>query len=267
MYVRLAFAVAAHLDPELLLVDEVLAVGDASFQQKCLAKMQDVAGHGRTVLFISHNMTAVQALCGRVICLVDGRVNGNGVPNKVIQDYLLTNSAKRDQPSIIKVGDGLTIDDISFLPNPVETGGDLKFALTVQAHISVRLNEIVILLYALQGPRVGIMDLRDAGFPFMMKFGDCLRIEGLLRAVPLVENRYHVGLYINSGAFVGDVTEVADLIVYPAFRHASYTQYRPEVRGWVEFAIECSSHLVKADAVHRSTPTLNRFKKEERIAD
>src|SRR5262249_27131479 len=65
MYVRLAFAVAAHLDPEILVVDEVLAVGDAEFQKKCLGKMSEVAGGGRTILFVTHNMAAVQALCSR----------------------------------------------------------------------------------------------------------------------------------------------------------------------------------------------------------
>ncbi len=69
MYVRLAFAVAAHLEPEILLVDEVLAVGDAAFQKKCLGKMGDVARDGRTVLFVSHNMVAVQTLCRRAIWL------------------------------------------------------------------------------------------------------------------------------------------------------------------------------------------------------
>ncbi len=69
MYVRLAFAVAAHLEPEILIVDEVLAVGDAEFQKKCLGKMGEVAGHGRTVLFVSHNMAAVQTLCPRTSSL------------------------------------------------------------------------------------------------------------------------------------------------------------------------------------------------------
>lgn len=79
MYVRLAFAVAAHLNPEILIVDEVLAVGDADFQRKCLGKMQDVAHHqGRTVIFVSHNMTAVQALCNRAVMLMNGTVRLNG---------------------------------------------------------------------------------------------------------------------------------------------------------------------------------------------
>ena len=88
MRVRLAFAVAAHLEPEILLVDEVLAVGDAVFQKKCLGKMGNVAKEGRTVLFVSHNMIAVESLCERVIWLNDGGIVENGHPSQVIFNYL-----------------------------------------------------------------------------------------------------------------------------------------------------------------------------------
>jgi lipopolysaccharide transport system ATP-binding protein len=92
MYVRLAFAVAAHLEPEILFVDEVLAVGDAAFQKKCLGKMGDVSRHGRTIVFVSHNMTALQRLCTRVVWLNDGKVTDAGDPRKVIDHYLQTNA-------------------------------------------------------------------------------------------------------------------------------------------------------------------------------
>jgi lipopolysaccharide transport system ATP-binding protein len=88
MYVRLAFAVAAHLEPEVLVVDEVLAVGDAAFQKKCLAKMGDVAGQGRTVLFVSHNMAAVGALCTRALLLEGGRLVRSGDVREVVAAYL-----------------------------------------------------------------------------------------------------------------------------------------------------------------------------------
>lgn len=88
MYMRLAFAVAAHLEPEILLVDEVLAVGDATFQKKCLGKLGDVATQGRTVLFISHNMSAVQSLCHRVLWIKDGRIVEEAEADKVVADYL-----------------------------------------------------------------------------------------------------------------------------------------------------------------------------------
>ncbi len=79
MYVRLAFAVAAHLEPEILIIDEVLAVGDVNFQRKCLGKMQEVSRQdGRTILFVSHNMNAVERLCNRCICLAGGQVVANG---------------------------------------------------------------------------------------------------------------------------------------------------------------------------------------------
>jgi len=89
MFVRLAFAVAAHLEPEILLIDEVLAVGDAGFQKKCLGKMGEVASeHGRTVFFVSHNMGAVRALCEEAILISEGRVKMSGKPGDVISEYL-----------------------------------------------------------------------------------------------------------------------------------------------------------------------------------
>lgn len=88
MYVRLAFAVAAHLEPEILVVDEVLAVGDAEFQKKCLGKMQDVAGQGRTVLFVSHNMEAVDRLTSRCLYLRSGALAQDGPTQEVVSNYL-----------------------------------------------------------------------------------------------------------------------------------------------------------------------------------
>jgi lipopolysaccharide transport system ATP-binding protein len=90
MRVRLAFAVAAHLDPEILLVDEVLAVGDAGFQEKCLGKMEEVSNQGRTVVFVSHNMGAIRSLCGRGIMLSSGSILFNGSVDSLVEKYLAT---------------------------------------------------------------------------------------------------------------------------------------------------------------------------------
>ncbi|MBI5075492.1 MAG: ABC transporter ATP-binding protein [Nitrospirae bacterium] len=92
MYVRLAFAVAAHLEPEILIIDEVLAVGDAAFQKKCLGKMGEVSKEGRTVLFVSHNMTAIKTLCERVIWLEAGQIADDGYAAEVVSHYLLRGS-------------------------------------------------------------------------------------------------------------------------------------------------------------------------------
>jgi lipopolysaccharide transport system ATP-binding protein len=87
MYIRLAFAVAAHLEPEILIVDEVLAVGDATFQKKCLGKMGSFAQSGRTVLFVSHNMEAVRSLCQRAVWLKDGKVHRDGKADETVEEY------------------------------------------------------------------------------------------------------------------------------------------------------------------------------------
>jgi len=95
MYVRLAFGVAAHLEPEILLVDEVLAVGDAAFQKKCLGKMGDVAKEGRTVLFVSHNLESISRLCNRGIWLDQGKINSQGETDRIVQEYLDSNKPAR----------------------------------------------------------------------------------------------------------------------------------------------------------------------------
>lgn len=103
MYVRLAFAVAAHLEPEILVVDEVLAVGDAQFQKKCLGKMEDVAQHGRTVLFVSHNMGAIKSLCEKSILLVGGRLSQFGDTESVLSDYYRNDRARTSDKVLVDV--------------------------------------------------------------------------------------------------------------------------------------------------------------------
>jgi lipopolysaccharide transport system ATP-binding protein len=104
MQTRLGFAVAAHLDPEILLVDEVLAVGDAAFQKKCLGKMQDVARGGRTVVFVSHNMGSIAQLCKRALWLDRGQVKSSGDPSAVIAEYL--SDSARAQSTWVNPSDG-----------------------------------------------------------------------------------------------------------------------------------------------------------------
>lgn len=121
MYVRLAFAVAAHLEPEILIVDEVLAVGDAQFQKKCLGKMDGISKEGRTVLFVSHNMQAIQAMCNRAILLSGGKVARQGNTQLVVYEYL---TSKQFLP-----GDGLaTLDKIWDSPNETPGNENVKIS-------------------------------------------------------------------------------------------------------------------------------------------
>jgi lipopolysaccharide transport system ATP-binding protein len=137
MYVRLAFAVAAHLEPEILIVDEVLAVGDAQFQKKCLGKMEDVSSkEGRTVLFVSHNMAAIESLCSKSIFLKDGSVNSVGNSKSVISEYLSSNQKSDNsllESSIHREGIGdVKITGVRIASNTVKTGEQLEVIITYQ---------------------------------------------------------------------------------------------------------------------------------------
>jgi len=139
MHLRLAFSVAAHLEPEILLVDEVLAVGDAEFQNKCLGKMGNVAREGRTILFVSHNLTAVRSLCSSALLLSDGRIGLSGDVNHVADHYLRKNNASRLEISwadgnAAPAGRGVRLDRVRVVPHgtageiTVHTPIDLEFS-------------------------------------------------------------------------------------------------------------------------------------------
>jgi len=143
MYVRLAFAVAAHLEPEILIVDEVLAVGDAQFQKKCLGKMEDVANQGRTILFVSHNMAAIRSLCSRAILIDNGKIIADDQSSCVIQKYInnqIENILNREwenektapQNNSIILKKASIIDEIGRPHREVHT--DTSFILEVQFH-------------------------------------------------------------------------------------------------------------------------------------
>lgn len=151
MYVRLAFAVAAHLEPEILIVDEVLAVGDASFQKKCLGKMEDVArNQGRTVLFVSHNLGAIQKLCSRAILLHQGELQKEGSVDTTIDGYFTSFSETINIPlqkRTDRVGSGrFRFVSIDFLNNEdkpldsISTGQKLKIKVGYEAEFPVDLN-------------------------------------------------------------------------------------------------------------------------------
>src|SRR4029077_5044458 len=125
MYVRLAFAVAAHLDPEILIVDEVLAVGDRQFQQKCIGKMRDVSKGGRTVLFVSHNMNAITALCSKVIVLKQGGVIFNGKVEESLQYYGASSSVS-GSIDLASKKPGAYLQSLNIIQNGNSSSGILK---------------------------------------------------------------------------------------------------------------------------------------------
>lgn len=140
MYVRLAFAVAAHLDSEILIVDEVLAVGDAEFQKKCLGKMGDISkGEGRTVLFVSHNMAAVQNLCNKGMLLKNGQINNIGKIESCIQKYIEENTAYSKNTIIYPEDNYIESVQIKNDKNPSNyflTGDSMQIIINLKNYIS-----------------------------------------------------------------------------------------------------------------------------------
>lgn len=143
MYVRLAFAVAAHLEPEILVVDEVLAVGDSSFQEKCIGKMKDVGDEGRTVLFVSHNMGLVRSLCTKAILLEKGKIVANGNIGDVINQYI--NSGNKigldNFDKVLRSGQGdKQITNYCFLDKGGETIENIISGESIKIKISLKNN-------------------------------------------------------------------------------------------------------------------------------
>jgi len=231
MYVRLAFAVAAHLEPEILIVDEVLAVGDEAFQKKCLGKMENVAHGGRTVLFVSHNMNAISALCNRCILIDKGSVIRYGDAAEVTSFYqssfytLAQNTT--DLSNVERYGTGRArVTSIKVTPlnrdhseRPyLVTGGDLKIDLDIAASSDIRGANVAVIIYDSKGFR-----LIDANTAIQNSFlnldrGRTAHVEFKLQNVLLKPGNYLIGLWIGQATYSEDIdgiTYVTSFAVEP----------------------------------------------------
>jgi len=229
MYVRLAFAVAAHLEPEILLVDEVLSVGDASFQKKCLGKMSTVAGEGRTVLFVSHDMAAIQLLCRRVVLLEDGRVVADGAPLAIIARYLSQVQAGngvfdlKDHPR--SGGDGrvcietFRVTDAEGVPaSSVPMGREIGFEIDYDSSIPVDRVEFVIGVYNNLMQRVCQLSNGKSGF-FLERGKKRGTIRCFVPNLNLTVGRYYINLVAagrNRHEYYDYVTQAAAFDVFEA---------------------------------------------------
>lgn len=236
MQMRLAFAVAAHLEPTILLIDEVLAVGDVAFQRKCLGKMGDVAREGRTVLFVSHDLTAVQVLCQRAIRLAHGRIQGDGPVASQIGAYLAESRAiaPAELNNPIPLAEDLELVRFGFVPNPVPSGNPAAFQVELRAAHSMRFDEVAALIHDPLGRKVGVLDLRQPSGPHEATVGSSLKLCAQLKSVPLVEGEYRIGASIRTGDAHHILYELATLHV-TARPDVDMVPYRPEIRGVVAF--------------------------------
>jgi lipopolysaccharide transport system ATP-binding protein len=210
MYVRLAFAVAAHLDMEILLVDEVLAVGDSIFQKKCLGKMQDATKSGRTVIFVSHHMESIASLCQKVLLLEQGKLLKYGRSNEVI-DYYLNNNSKVStallRDVVDRVGDGRLRfteswieDDNGNRLSTLRAGQYCKFVViyeTLPAASVYGLN-VAILVTAANSIRAVDFNNRITGDDFDFKVPRSGRVECIIPRLPFNCGSYCYGVFARS---------------------------------------------------------------------
>ena len=206
MYVRLAFAVAAHLDPEILLVDEVLAVGDAAFQKKCLGKMGEVARGGRTVFFVSHNMGAVQQLCRRAILLDQGQTVADGPPDKAVNQYLsatktqsghidLTEWKPRTGTGMVRFRSVATLNAAEEISNKYFVGDALCVRMEIETRTAI--DALRIAVSARDSMGLPIFLAADVDGDFRFEFPQ--RLEELEMTIPdlrLYPDTYYLSLWI-----------------------------------------------------------------------
>jgi len=216
MYMRLAFAVAAHLEPEILVVDEVLAVGDAAFQKKCLGKMGEVAKHGRTVLFVSHNMAAVQALCQRAVMLERGRVLEQGPAHQIVQRYLRdmnTSKTTALQDRHDREGDGSArLTSIRIEPAPgeqlIRTGSRLQIMVEYRSDRAIMFPNFSATVYDMNNNGIYLFD-SDAtgGLPDQVPATGTVTC--LSEALNITPGRCYVNVALRRGGALADSVEYA----------------------------------------------------------
>jgi ABC-type multidrug transport system ATPase subunit len=208
MYVRLAFAVAAHLEPEILVVDEVLAVGDAEFQKKCLGKMGDVASEGRTILFVSHNMTAVRRLCPRSILLDQGHMIAYAETSDIIARYQPSNTQAAlpqnwlDVSKTIRNGTGeARFDAVCYSSHNEATNdrpypnGPIEFLLKIISSSSLQIKSLAVTIYDRNGNKLVNADTQTFGQIISLKRGNNI-VRLAIKALHLNPGIYTLGLWL-----------------------------------------------------------------------
>jgi lipopolysaccharide transport system ATP-binding protein len=218
MYVRLAFAVAAHLEPDILVVDEVLAVGDTEFQQRCLGKMGEVASEGRTVLFVSHNLSAIRKLCSSGVLLSGGIVKYSGRIDETLSTYLSL-ALRRHGENVLSlhrpgwatpcIASVALSDKSGKLVKELPQGADLTFAMSFTATKSCPINKPVmgITIKNALGDTVGGINSRMTATAFKAASIGMNGFQCVLLAPPLLQGKYLVDFWLGDGQENIDVLE------------------------------------------------------------
>jgi lipopolysaccharide transport system ATP-binding protein len=232
MYVRLAFAVAAHLEPEILIVDEVLAVGDAAFQKKCFGKMNDVANQeGRTILFVSHQLKSIEALCTQAIQLQQGQLVKSGAVHEVITSYIQDSTLLTNSCSSFPINEELILESLSVNPNPVQSSEPLNFHLQLKVLQDCELHDLHLYFYNLFEDRIAIIDLRSDTGSRLLKKGVSLSFSGTVANLPLVEGDYPIGFCLRTNRYFKDYYDLIRIKILPPAVIKGVTPYPAEYLG------------------------------------
>ncbi len=234
MQLRLAFSVAAHLEPEIMVIDEVLAVGDAEFQKKCLGKMDAVSKSGRTVIFVSHDMNAIEHLCTKVVILQKGSLLKYGDTNQLIAEYL--NENKDFNQTNLSLTETVTLTELYFKEKEIFSGDKLTFNLQMNYTTSEAplVTDLCLLLYSNKGVRVGILDLR----PYLDKIKKAagkLVLSGIIENLNLVEGEYSIGLYYGFNETRKELLDITQIRIKAKLSlNTKVNPYLPQHRGYLE---------------------------------
>jgi lipopolysaccharide transport system ATP-binding protein len=202
MYLRLAFAVAAHLEPEILLVDEVLAVGDAQFQRKCFSKMSEVAGQGRTILFVSHNLSAVRLICGQGLILDRGQLAAQGTADEV-SDLYLTMMRVNNGPEPIIETDTFTVHGVKVTPlggTVIKTFDPVRVTVLVTPKQQVEDVGLYVGIQTVDGQLLAGLDLKDFQTVGVVSSGATIELGFHINSLPLLPGSYQLELHLKDMA-------------------------------------------------------------------
>jgi lipopolysaccharide transport system ATP-binding protein len=243
MYVRLAFAVAAHLESEILIVDEVLAVGDAEFQKKCLGKMGDVSkGEGRTILFVSHNMDSVRTLCNKGMVLNNGSILFNGEVDDAITNYL--RNAKNDELktsiSDISLSPDVTLELFEIDKASIISHQDLGFDIRIKSSHINHFSSAAIFIYDEVEQKVAFFDMRCKELYRQSDNSETISINGILKSLPLLPGVYKLGMHIQSNLLYKDFFDLVRFEVLQKALPDDNLPYPLLVRGKAEIEYDFS---------------------------
>jgi lipopolysaccharide transport system ATP-binding protein len=202
MYVRLAFGVAAHLETEVLLVDEVLAVGDAQFQKKCFEKMRDIGVQGRTILFVSHNMSAVRSICKQALILEKGRVVAQGDIDETVDRYLSQNSSTQGSCEAVETNTfSVAAVEVTSATGPViKTFDPVQVKVRFTPKAEIRDPGLYVSILTMDSRRLTGLDLKDFITTASLRAGETVELGFTIDSLPLLPGTYQLEIHLKDMA-------------------------------------------------------------------